>query len=392
MRRICLVTETFPPEVNGVAMTLQRLCREWVRRGIAVEVVRPRQAADAGTPEPRPWAELLVGGFPIPKYPEARIGAWAAGRLKRAWTARRPDWVHIATEGMLGWSARQAARALGIPLVTSFHTNFHDYARHYGVGPLRPLVVGYLRAFHNGGSLCLVPDEGLRRELEALGFQRTGRMGRGVDVALFDPARRDPTLRQAWGVGPEDPVIVHVSRAAAEKNIPLVVRAWRAVRSRQPRAKLVLVGGGPEEAALRRLCPEAVHAGMRYDADLARHYASGDFFFFASETETYGNVVIEAMASGLAVLAYDYAAAGQHIRSGVNGFTVAKGDADAFIRQALRMTAEGADRDVRELRAAARATTLRLPWSGVVDSYLAEVASVLESHSVREATASSSAA
>jgi len=393
MRRLCLVTETFPPEVNGVAMTLQRLCREWVRRGIEVQVVRPRQAREREAGGGRPWEELQVGGFPIPEYPEARIGAWACGRLRRAWGERRPDWVHIATEGLLGWSARRAAQGLGIPLVTSFHTNFHDYAQHYGVGLLRPVVAAYLRAFHNGGSLCLVPDEELRQELEALGIRRTGRMGRGVDVGLFDPARRDPELRRSWGAGPEDPVVVHVSRAAAEKNIPLVIEAWRACRQRHPRCRLVLVGGGPEEAALRRMCPEAVHAGMRFDEDLARHYASGDLFFFASETETYGNVVMEAMASGLAVLAYDYAAAGQHIRNGANGFTVAKGDREAFCRRGVELAWEV--RALDRLRQEARATAAGLPWSGVVDAYLGDVAALpafQPAGDEPEATASASAA
>ena len=390
MPRLCLVTETFPPEVNGVAMTLQRLCQEWARRGIEVEVVRPRQRADV-TPRPAlPWKERLVGGWPIPEYPEARMGAWASGRLQRAWRAERPDWVHIATEGLLGWSARQAARRLDIPLVTSFHTNFHDYARHYGAGWLRPLVAAYLRAFHNGGSLCMVPDEGLRRELEALGIRRTGRMGRGVDGDLFHPARRDPDLRRSWGAEPDDPVVIHVSRAAAEKNIPQVVAAWREARKHCPRLKLVLVGDGPEAASLRRLCPEAVHAGMRYDIDLARHYASADLFWFASETETYGNVVMEAMASGLAVLAYDYAAAAQHIRNGVNGFTVSKGDAEAFVRQAVVMAeCSGHWGSVRQ---AARETALRLPWAGVVDAYLADVALVPASCKAPEATASAHAA
>lgn len=390
MRRVCLVTETFPPEVNGVAMTLRRLCGEWIRRGLEVQVVRPRQPHDpADTGGDRLWEEILVGGMPIPEYPEARVGAWASGRLQRAWRARRPDWVHIATEGLLGWSARHAARRLDLPLITSFHTNFHDYARHYGAGFMRPVVAAWLRAFHNGGALCLVPDEGLRRDLEALGIRRTGRMGRGVDTRLFDPARRDPELRRSWGAGPDDPVVIHVSRAAAEKNIPQVIDAWRAAQALAPRSRLVLVGDGPAAAALRRLCPEAVHAGMRYDEDLARHYASGDLFFFASETETYGNVVMEAMASGLAVLAYDYAAAGQYIRPGINGFTVPKGDTSGFIRQAVEMTNQAGDWG--DLRAEARRTALRLPWEGVVDAYLADAASVVAAHGA-EATISASAA
>lgn len=180
-------------------MTLQCQCQEWTRRGIDVVVVRPRQTREAAGECGHRWQELRVGGWPIPNYPEARIGAWASGRLQRAWGEHRPDWVHVATEGILGWSAQRAARRQGIPLVTSFHTNFHDYARHYGVAALRRVVAAYLRAFHNGCALCLVPDEGLRRELELWGIRRTGIMGRGVDANLFNPARRDEALRRSWG-------------------------------------------------------------------------------------------------------------------------------------------------------------------------------------------------
>lgn len=388
MRRVSLVTETFPPEVNGVAMTLHRLCGEWVRRGLEVQVVCPeqhgRESAAAG------WEEIRVGGMPIPQYPEARLGAWAAGRLKEAWAARRPDWVHVATEGLLGWSALRAARALDIPVVTSFHTNFHDYTRHYGLAPLRPLMAAWLRVFHNAGGVCLVPDEGLRRDLEKMGIRRTGYLGRGVDTQLFHPGRRDESLRASWGAGPDDPVVVHVSRAAAEKNIPLVVEAWRQARSFCPRLRLVLVGGGPLEGRLRRLCPEAIHSGMRHGEDLARHYASGDFFWFASETETYGNVVMEAMACGLAVLAYDYAAAGQHIRHGINGLKVSKGDESAFFRQAAEMARSG-QAHWTGLREAARATAIGHPWNRVVDHYFTEVASLLNFHGA-DATISARAA
>ncbi|MDX6767151.1 MAG: glycosyltransferase family 1 protein [Candidatus Methylacidiphilales bacterium] len=373
--KIALVTETFPPEVNGVAMTLQRLCREWIRRGFAVQVVHPRQPRETNAAANTPWQALRVSGAPIPGYPEARVGAWSQRLLKRAWSLQRPDYVHVATEGVLGWSALAAARSLDIPLVTSFHTNFHDYARHYGAAPLKPLVARYLRSFHNRGRLCLVPDDALRAELEQLGIRRTARMGRGVDTSLFDPARRDPALRREWGAEDGDPVFIHVSRVAAEKNIPLVIEAFRAVQSREPRARLIFVGDGPIRPRLERTSPGVRFVGMRFDEDLARHYASADVFLFASETETYGNVVMEALASGLAVLTYDYASARQHIRDGINGRVVPKGDGRAFIAAAEAMLAE------REswagLGVAGRETAQRLPWRKIVDDYLAEVRSAL---------------
>jgi glycosyltransferase involved in cell wall biosynthesis len=383
--KITLVTETFPPEVNGVAMTLQRMCREWVRRGLTVQVVRPRQPKEPEANKPAPWAEIRVLSAPIPGYPEARIGAWSKAALERHWSRERPDYIHVATEGLLGWSALRAARRLGIPVVTSFHTNFHDYAAHYGVGPLKPIVERYLKSFHNTGRLCLVPDAGLRRELESLGIRRTAGMGRGVDTRLFDPARRDAGLRETWGAVNGDPVFLHVSRVAAEKNIPLVVEAFRSVRQREPRAKLVVVGDGPMRARLQKQAPDVIFSGMRFDEDLGRHYASADAFLFASETETYGNVVMEALASGLAVLTYDYASARQHIRDGINGWVVAKGDHGGFVRKAL---------DLLEARPTwtglgleGRKTALTLPWEKIVGDYLREVASVLDREAASRMTA-----
>ncbi|MGB5064300.1 MAG: glycosyltransferase family 1 protein, partial [Candidatus Competibacter sp.] len=311
--RVGIVTETYGPEVNGVAMTVGRLVEGLLARGHSVQLIRPRQHP---RDDPRRDGALdvwPVAGAAIPFYREMRIGFPAKRLLLERWRQTPPDVVHIVTEGPLGHSALAVARRLRLRVFSGFHTNFHAYSRHYGMGLLARPIVAYLRRFHNRTDCTLVPTEELATELRSLGFHRLRVLARGVDTRLFDPAHRDPALRRSWGASPTDPVALYVGRLAAEKNLQLVLAAYRALRAIQPTTRLVLVGDGPLAVRLQARHPEIVFPGMRIGADLAAHYASADLFLFPSLTETFGNVTLEAMASGLAVVAFDYAAARRHI-------------------------------------------------------------------------------
>jgi glycosyltransferase involved in cell wall biosynthesis len=362
MLRIAVVTETWPPEVNGVALTAARFVEGLRRRGHQVQLVRPRQAAaDRAETGLR---EVLTRGVAIPRYPNLRMGLPAKSALEALWTRERPDVVHLVTEGPLGWSAQRAAQKLRIPAVSDFRTNFHAYSRHYGIGWLGKPILAYLRKFHNRTLATLVPTEVLRAELAGLGFRGLRVVARGVDTGLFDPARRSEALRAAWGAAPEDPVFMHVGRLAPEKNLVDLLAAFAAARRRSPRARLVLVGDGPAREEVRARCPDAVFAGMRHGEDLAEHYASGDVFLFPSLTETYGNVTVEALASGLAVVAYGYAAAAAHIRHGQNGLLAEFGRGPDFAALAADLAADSAR--IRALRTEARTHALAHDWERVV--------------------------
>ncbi|MFZ5558942.1 MAG: glycosyltransferase family 4 protein [Pseudomonadota bacterium] len=364
--RVAVVTETYPPEINGVAMTLGRMVDGLRRRMHSVQLIRPRQGNGDAPNAAMGFEEVLKPSLPIPRYANLRMGFPAKQALTRAWSLRRPDVVHIVTEGPLGWSALQAAAKLRLPVLTDFHTNFHTYTAHYGVAWLKSSILGYLRKFHNRAGATLVPTHEMRDELAADGFQRLRVVSRGVDVELFDPTRRSADLRRQWGVGDDGLAVLYVGRLAAEKNLPLVLRAFNAVKTRSPGARLVLVGDGPERRTLEANSPQHVYAGMRTGADLAAHYASGDLFLFPSLTETYGNVTVEAMASGLAVVAYGYAAAREHIRHGDNGLTAPCGDADRFVQLAAEIA--GDPGCARAMGARARATTLPLSWERIHDA------------------------
>lgn len=361
------MTETYLPEINGVAMTMGEIVRGLCRRGHHVELVRPRQYA-AEVPAQRPhFSEILLRGLPIPRYEALKVGLPGKIHLLRHWAVQRPDIVHIATEGPLGWSAMSAALALGLPVATDFHTNFHTYTPHYGIGWLKRPITAYLRRFHNKALCTIVPTPDLRDELAALGFLNLVIVARGVDTELFNPAKRDPILRYLWRAEPDDPVALFVSRLAPEKNVTLLLETFAAMRQVNPRAKLVIVGDGPERLRLQGRYPNAIFVGARIGSDLAAHYASADLFMFPSLTETYGNVTVEALASGLAVIAYHYAAAAQHIRDGENGVTVPYGDRDGFIRAAIELMN---DRDCRlRLGAHARETMARLDWNDIVSDF-----------------------
>mgnify|MGYP003581872996 FL=1 len=362
--RVALVTETYPPEINGVAMTLACLVAGLQARGHDVQLLRPRQAPDAQGQRPvNGLEEVLMRGLPIPKYPHLRMGLPAKKHLLSLWTARRPDLVHIATEGPLGWSALQAARKLRLPVSSDFRTNFDAYSRHYGVGWLQKPIAAYLRKFHNQAHCTMVPTEQLRRSLDGQGFERLHVVARGIDTAMFNPAHRDASLRAQWGVGEHDRVVLSVGRLAAEKNLGLLVDAFQAMRAVDPRLKLVLVGDGPQRAELQQRCPGAWFAGSQTGQALSRHYASADVFLFPSLTETYGNVTPEALASGLAVLAFEHAAASELIRSGHNGLLAPLGDAGAFVRRAVDMAAN--PELCQQLAQQARASVITRDWASI---------------------------
>lgn len=361
---VAVVTETYPPDVNGVAMTIARMVDGLMARGHRVSLFRPRLRGETAAPAARPHTRLLQG-LPIPGYPGLRFGLPAGGRLRRDWRADRPDVVQVVTEGPLGASASAAARALGIPVVSEFHTNFHAYSRHYGFGWLERLVAGHLRRLHNRSRFTLVPSQELAAELTRDGYRHLRVVSRGVDTGLFSPARRDPALRAAWGVGDSDPVITYVGRLAPEKNLPLVLQTFDAIHAHRASARLLLVGDGPARKALDRGDPRYVFAGMRHGEDLARHYASADLFLFPSTTETFGNVTLEALASGVPVIAYRMAAAAELVRHGENGMLATPGASAEFVRAALDFLSRPGALD-RGRESAARSVA-RCDWNAIHD-------------------------
>ncbi len=364
---ITLISETFPPEINGVANTLGRLCEGLRARGHQVELVRPRQATDPQRREDD--ALLLCRGWPLPGYPGLQWGQSSMHKLLRRWKRQRPDVLYIATEGPLGLSALRAARRLGIAVVSGFHTNFQQYTSQYGLGLLTRMLTHYLRWFHNRSAMTLVPSASQRLELERRHFERLALLSRGVDSQLFHPSKRQSALREQWGLSDKDIAVIHVGRLAPEKNLGLLKRCFEGLRETYPQRhlKLIVVGDGPQRSALEKELPEAIFCGAQRGEALAAHYASGDLFVFPSLTETFGNVVLEALASGLGVVAYDQAAAAQHIRHGYNGVSAMPGDEQAFCEAAAWLLEE--DERLRCVRLNARQHGSRQGWAAIIEQF-----------------------
>ena len=383
--RLAVITETWPPEINGVANTINHLVKGLRRRGgYRVQLVRPRREPGEKALREADFEEYLVNGLSLPFYNEVRLGFPQYYPLLRLWRGQRPDLVQIVTEGPLGYSAIKAANRLSIPVISDFHTNYDQYSRYY-LSSLFHLAKHYLRHIHNQTRITLVPTRELGRQLAADGYEKLGLMERGIDADLFHPRHRDERLREQLGVAPDQLLVSLVARMAPEKNLHLAFSAFRAIQQTCPGARFLLVGDGPERKRLQRLHPDCLFAGMRSGVNLAQHYASSDLFLFPSTSETFGNVILEAMACGLPVVAFDYAAAREYIRSGENGIAVTLDDNEAFIAAGVKLAGDAGLR--RRMGVEANRTAHSLNWEQVVGQLHRTIHKIL--HEVRHETAPS---
>lgn len=365
--KLAIVTETFPPEVNGVAMTFGVIARELGRRGHRVTVYRPHRT-DLPAPEHHTeYMQVSLPGMAIPGYPLLRLGLPAKSKLMRRWCENRPDLVHVVTEGPLGATAITAARQLGIPVTSSFHTNFHAYTSDYGFALLHSMVLWWLRRVHNRTRCTFAPTDELCGELRGLGFANMKLLSRGIDTACFSPERRSAELRASWQATDENPVVLHVGRMAPEKNYDLLFNIFDAMRAANPKLRFVLAGDGPLRDSLIKQHPECIFAGFYSRDEIGRYYASADIYIHASLTETFGNVLTEAMSSGLAVAGFNYAAARQFIRHGENGLVAPCDQPAALQAAAVQLATDTALRT--KLRAAARAGFEQQSWDRVIGRF-----------------------
>ncbi len=362
-----MVTDTYVPDINGVSFSLGHLFNGLRARGHQVEIIRSGRSHSEN--------ESTVFSWPLPGYWEIKVGAPWPGELLRRWRKHRPDVIYVAIETPFGFSAVAAARKLGIPVVGGFHTNFCEYLQKYGVGWIGKLVWRYQKWFHDRLDRTLVPSPDACAKLVRSGFSKVSVLGRGVDTELFHPRRRSADLRESYGATAETPIALVVGRVSTEKNIGLAIRAFERMKLACPEMACMVVGDGPARAKLMRAHPDVLFPGYLTGERLAACYASCDIMLFPSETETFGNVLIEGMSSGLAVLGYDYAAAGWHGHDGENLTKVPLGDEDAFVDAAVRLLDPGFR---NSLGRAARATAESLAWPAIIDELEAVLHQVIK--------------
>jgi phosphatidylinositol alpha 1,6-mannosyltransferase len=377
--RVLFCTDTYPPQVNGVSVVTALSVSGLRQRGWACGVVAPRyprEAFDAfddlrlGDGE-SDW-HLALPSARFPPYPDLRLAAPMHGAVRRAIDQFRPDLVHCETEFIIGRLGQIAAGRAGLPIVTSYHTDFGRYTDAYGMPWLHSTVTAYLSRFHRRAQRTYTPSEPARKDLLSLGLRDVEVWGRGVDVALFHPSRRSAPLRQALGLAGKF-VFIHVGRLAAEKNVQVVLDAFRQARELLPRGTihLLVAGSGPAEHALRRRAPQSVTFLGNLDRQrrLPDLYASADAFVFASVTETLGLVILEAMASGLPVIALAAGGVIDNLRDEVNGLAVSPGSltgmADSMSARMVRLVRDSALR--QRLSIGARRTAETRSWRCELD-------------------------
>lgn len=367
--RVLLVSDTYPPDINGVAGSLRTLVQGLQGRGHAVEVATTVPATGEGN-ETTEHARHVVRSVPLPGYPGLRIGLATTFRMMNVIERSGADVIYVATETVLGIATVRAAKKLGVPVVSGFHTNFQTYLEDYHLPGLEEVAAAFLRSFHNQTARTLTPSADTARQLEEWGIAHVGVLGRGVDADRFSPHKRDAGLRAEWGADAGTPVAIYVGRVAAEKNLNLLIRGFEVFREIHPDAPCVVVGDGPRAPWLKAEFPNLQFSGSRTGEDLARHYASADVFLFPSLTETFGNVVLESMASGLATVAFDYAAAAQFLRDGRTGWLARKGDEQHFLEKTREAARAWSDAG---MRIASRKHAMASSWEAIVTLFEQEL-------------------
>lgn len=373
-RRILLLTGNYVNVVDGVALTLNRLVRFLVARGDRVLVLGPGAKHQALEP---------AGEFvPVPSVvfglqPEYRVTLGLFGAARRRVVAFAPDLVHVATPDPLGSGGARFARRHGIPVVGSFHSNIGAYMRYVRFGGLleRP-VWAQLRRFYNRLDRVYVPTPSMEAELRDHGFRvETELWARGVDLDRFNPRHRSVAWRHEHGIADDELAVLFVARLRWEKGLDLLARVFRRLEEQGVRHRPVIVGEGVGQATLRRQLPNAIMPGHLEGDALATAYASSDLFFYPSETDTFGNVTLEAMASGLPTVCADAPGAKSLVRSGETGWLVAPGDETAFVDRIAAFVGDPATCRAFGQAALARAGTFS--WSACLEGLSASYDDVL---------------
>ena len=367
---IALVTETWLPDINGVASSVYQIMRELKSMGHRITLIRPKQSDEVeqhtlmtGLNTAAVTTDLQVPSLPIPYYPHLRMGLPCYRFLTKQLRKLRPDIVHIVTEGPLGLAALIAGKQQSIKVSSGYHTAFHDFSRYFGWKVVSLPLLAYMKRFHNHCNATCIPSQTTQHQLAEFGFKHLYQVGRGVDTARYAPSKRSQALRQSWGVGEGTTVLMCVSRVSPEKGMDTVIKSFKALQLQQlhRHVKLVIVGDGPyKEALVKRHANDTsiIFAGFKTGEALANYYASADAFVFASQVETFGNVVTEAMASGLPIFAYHDAAAALLVDDSC-GKTVPLGQEQRFVEMISELPKQ---QQLDQMRLAARHKVAAFSW------------------------------
>ncbi len=334
--KIALFTGNYNHIKDGVSLTLNRLVRFLEENGVEVLVFGP---TIQNPPIEHAGNFVSVPSVAAPGREEYRISLFLPEVQRQQVLDFKPDIIHIATPDFLGLKALRLALNHNIPVVSSYHTHFPSYLKYYNISFLEPLLWKYLFWFYGKCKRIFVPTPSMMNWLINNGLD-SGKLeiwARGIEPDLFNPKRRSNQFREKVGFKDDDVVFTFVSRLVWEKALRVVIDTFKLVLEQRPKAKFLVVGSGPAEEAMKAEFPQAVYTGHLFGEELAEAYASGDTFFFPSDTESFGNVTLEAMASGLPTVVANAVGSSSLVKHGVNGYISRPGDAEAFAQNLIRL-------------------------------------------------------
>jgi len=369
--RIAIFTDTYQPQINGVTNTLDRMSRHFEDRGIEHRIFAPHYGEE-------PVSEKHVERFYSLKfflYPECRITLPNVFRVHAALNEFKPDVIHLMTEFNMGLMGLNYALKNRIPVISNYSTNFSQYTDYYKIDLLRQGISSYMEWFHNQCLLTTCPSRSAEAMLHAFGVLRTAIFSRGIDAGRFSPLHRNDKLRCELGL--ENKVaLLYVGRVAAEKDTDVLRDSYAAIQSNYPdQVRLVMVGDGPMLETCRSTFPEdTLFLGFRKGHELAQIYASCDIFVSPSSTETFGNVVLEAMASGLAVVGANAGGVGEIIRPLRTGLLFTARSAHSLTQMVEKLVVDASYRT--QLQQHGRDNALLQDWQKILDELVAIYESV----------------
>ena len=379
--RVAIFSEVYAPMVSGVSLTLKRTADALRRHGHAVRVY------SASYPEGSEAADPDCHASPSQPFRLSPQVQWAVPDrqvIRSDLAAFGADIVHLATEFPMGLAGLHAARQLRLPILASAHTDYERYASRYRLAWALPAGWAYLRWFYGHAHRVLAPSSAYEVHLRLRGIRHTGIWSRGVDTDAFSPDFRSASYRRSLGLGDQDLLVAYVGRLAPEKGIDRLLEAWPTIARLHPRAHLVFTGHGQSEDQIRRAQLPRTHlTGMLRGKDLSVAYASADLFAMPSDTETFGNVTLEAMASGVPALALSAGGITDFGHHGENAWLVDPRDFTAWVTGMDRLLADIRLR--RRLARGARATALGRGWAPILEELVSHYAAVIGTPAGRKA-------
>lgn len=375
-KRVALFTGAYNHIADGVSLTLNRLVAHLERQGAAVRVFAPTvedpPVDHAGTLVP-------VRSMPAPGRPDYRVALGLSRAARQELKAFRPNLFHVATPDLLGRSARKWARRWDVPLVASYHTHFSSYLKYYGLGFFEGALWAYLRRFYRPCRHIYVPSPSMAEVLRHRGVTGGLRLWqRGVDTTRFSPDQRSLEWRRARGIGDDEVVISFVSRLVREKGLDVFAEVVEGLRARGVPCRCLVVGDGPARQEMEARLPEATFTGHLEGEALARAYASGDVFLFPSDTETFGNVTLEAMASGLPTICADATGSSTLVDDERTGLLAPSGNTRTFLDATARLVTRTRLR--RRMGRAARQRAQRYDWHAILSRMAGYYDEILNPH------------